>query len=240
VSAHQPDAPTDETPPAVLARDLRLSGPWGPVYGPVDLRIEDGGLTVLVCPAGTGRTALLMTLAGRMRAKSGELTVLGAHRATEIFALSALAGVDELDTVPESVTVADLLTEQLRWNSPWYRMVPKADEAALSKVCSPVFGDLPLPPLHEYFEELSELDRLLLRVALADIGRPPLLVVGSADNVTCDVNRGLLIDRLIDLGRRQTVVTASVNGAGDRAVRAEIPVPNTDRAELAKTGKAGR
>jgi ABC-type cobalamin/Fe3+-siderophores transport system ATPase subunit len=239
VPAQQPDErpeePEEQT--AVVARAIRVSGPWGPVYGPIDLTIPAGGLNVLVCPAGSGRTALMMTLAGRMRPTSGELTVAGARRAQDIFALSALAGVDELDTVPESVTVANLITEQLRWNASWYRLIPKADEAALIRVCAPVFGELPVPALGEYFEALSELGRLLLRIALANIRRPPMLVVGSVDNVTCDANRDLLIERLIDLGGSQTVVTATVNGAGAHPVRSQLAVPNTDRAELSDLRK---
>ncbi len=231
----RPEEPEEQT--AVVARAIRVSGPWGPVYGPIDLTIPAGGLNVLVCPAGSGRTALMMTLAGRMRPTSGELTVAGARRAQDIFALSALAGVDELDTVPESVTVANLITEQLRWNASWYRLIPKADEAALIRVCAPVFGELPVPALGEYFEALSELDRLLLRIALANIRRPPMLVVGSVDNVTCDANRDLLIERLIDLGGSQTVVTATVNGAGAHPVRSQLAVPNTDRAELSDLRK---
>ncbi len=188
-----------------------MHGPWGPVYGPVDLDVDAGGVTALVCPAGSGRTALLLTLAGRMRPATGELTVLGRTRAKDIFAASALAGIDELDTVAESVTVRDLITEQLRWDAKWYQLVRRADEADLATVCGPVFGDLPLPPLGEYFEELSELDRLLLRIALANTSRPPLLVVGHLDFVTSDRNRAVLIDRLVDLGRQQTVITATVN-----------------------------
>ncbi len=64
----EPDAGEDEQkPPAITARAITMHGPWGPVYGPVDLDIDEGGVTVLVAPAGTGRTALLMTLAGRMK-----------------------------------------------------------------------------------------------------------------------------------------------------------------------------
>ncbi|WP_328363916.1 hypothetical protein OG976_23085 [Mycobacterium sp. NBC_00419] len=214
-----------------------MRGPWGPVYGPVDLEIPRGGLNVLVCPAGSGRTALLMTIAGRMAPQSGDLDVLGARSARQIFALSALAGIDELDTVPESVTVRDLITEQMRWDAAWYRLVSRADQAALTTMCARVFGPHPLPPLTEYFEELSELDRLLLRIALANTKTPPLLVVGNLDFVTSDVNRDLLIERLIDLGTDQTVVTATVNGVTGHAVRSQIAVANTDRAELAQTQK---
>lgn len=234
-TASQP-SPEPPPEPAVLARGIEMRGPWGPVYGPIDLDIEAGGVTVLVCPASSGRTALLMTLAGRMSPAAGELTVFGRRRAKDIFTLAGLAGIDELDTVSESVTVRDLITEQLRWDAAWYRLVRRADQGDLERVCAPVFGDLPLPPLTEYFEELTELDRLLLRVALANTARPALLVVGNLDYVTSDRNRDLLLERLIDLGRAQTVITATVNGVGsDSAVRAQLPVANTARAELAGT-----
>jgi ABC-type glutathione transport system ATPase component len=216
----------------VVARGLTVSGPWGPVYGPVDLDVEEGGVTVLVCPAGSGRTALLLTLAGRMRAQRGTLSVFGATTPRRIFAMAAIAGIDELDQVSESVTVRDAVTEQLRWNAPWYRFVRRAGAAELRAVCAPVFGDLPLPPLTEYVEELTELDRVLLRVALANTARPPLLVVGNLDYVTSDRNRELLLQRLIELGRTQTVITATVNGVTTDAVRAQIVVDNTSRADL--------
>jgi len=231
------EGPPPEPPPTVIAEGICMTGPWGPVYGPVDLAIPTGGLNVLVCTAGTGRTALLMTLAGRMKPKSGKLTVFGARRARDIFAISGLAGINGIDTVSESVTVRDLITEQLRWDAPWYRFIGQADEAELARVCAPVFGELPLPPLMEYFELLSELDQLLLRIALANTNRPPLLVVGDLDFVASDSNRDALICRLIDLGRNQTVITATVNGVTNHPVAAQIPVINTDRAELVKMQK---
>lgn len=222
----------DPPPQAVTARAIEMRGPWGPVYGPVDLDVDAGGVTVLVCPAGQGRTALLMTLAGRMRPMAGELTVFGHTRVKDIFAASALAGIDELDTVAEAVTVRDLITEQLRWNAPWYRLIRRADESNLADMCGPVFGELPLPSLTEYFDELSELDRLLLRISLANNARPPLLVVGNLDFVTSDRNRDLLVGRLVDLGRQQTVITATVNGVAGHDVRL-VPVENTSRSEAA-------
>lgn len=231
-----PPGSDDPTPPplAVTARAIEMRGPWGPVYGPIDLDVEAGGVTVLVCPAGSGRTALLMTLAGRMSPVAGELAVFGHTRAKDIFGTAALAGIDELDTVAESVTVRDLITEQLRWDAAWYRLVRRADESDLAALCGPVFGELPLPPLSEYFEELSELDRLLLRISLANTRRPRLLVVGHLDYVTSDRNRDLLVDRLVDLGRQQTVISATVNGLDGHDVR-QVPVENTSRHEAAVT-----
>ena len=233
--------PEDEPPtPAVSARAIRMKGPWGPVYGPIDLDIDAGGVTVLRCPAGSGRTALLMTLSGRMRPMSGDLEVLGRRRTKEIFANAALAGIDELDTVAESVTVRDLITEQLRWDAAWHRLIPRADEADVARVCGPVFGDLPLPPLTEYVDELTELDGLLLRIAVANTSRPELLVVGGLDQVADDDGRAMVAQRLVDLGREQTVITASVNAVAVDGIRAELPVRNITRAELVGQQKGGQ
>ena len=233
----EPDPDADEQkPPAITAREITMRGPFGPVYGPVDLDIAEGGVTALVAPSGAGRTALLLTLAGRMKPQSGEVTVLGRTRAKDIFDISAVAAVEDIDAVPESVTVADVITEQCRWDAPWYRRVPRAGADDLAALCGPVFGDLPLPPLGEYFDELTELDRVLLRIALANTSRPPLLVVGDFDHITDDRNRELLAERLIALGEQQTVVTATVNPVSNPAVT-HVAVPNTTTAELASAQK---
>jgi ABC-type cobalamin/Fe3+-siderophores transport system ATPase subunit len=240
--AAPPDEPhaAPDSPAAVSARGIRMKGPWGPVYGPVDLDIAEGGVTVLICPPGTGRTALLMTLASRMRPVEGTLTVFGTTRTREAFAASALAGIEDIDNVPESVTVRDLLTEQLRWNASWYRLIRRADDADLKRVCRPVFGELPLPHLDVFVDRLSELDEILLRIALANTTEPRLLVVGSLDAVALDGDRALLLDRLIELGATQTVVTSAANPLAEDSGCAQIPVANTEPAELADQQKGGR
>lgn len=211
-----------EPAPAVSARAITMRGPWGPVYGPVDLDVEAGGVTALIHPAGIGRTALLLTVAGRMRPVSGTVTVFGHRDARKIFRVSALANIDELDKIDQSVTVRDLLTEQLRWDAPWYRFVGQASESDLAAICGPTFGDVPLPALTAYFDQIGELEQVLLRVALANTGTPPLLVVGDLDGVTDDGDRAIVLERLIALGAHQTVITTSANAVP--GARAELKV----------------
>ena len=215
----------EEQPPAIVAKAISVAGPWGPVYGPLDLEIPRGGLTVLLTAPGPGMTALLMTLAGRMKPMGGTLDVMGETNVRTIFGRSVLAGIEELDAVDESVTVRDLDTEKMRWDAPWYRLVRRADEADLARVCGPVFGALELPELGCYVDELGELEALLLRVALANTDPPPLLVVGSLDQVAEDGSRAELVRRLVELGERQTVVTACANPVPDGlGVRLQLPV----------------
>lgn len=204
------------------ARAIRVKGPWGPVYGPIDLDVDAGGVTALIHPAGTGRTALLLTLAGRMRAQAGTVTVFGQTDARKIFSTAALANIDALDKIAESVTVRDLITEQRRWDAPWYRFIGRATDSDLAETCATTFGDTPLPDLGAYFDQIGELSQVLLRIALANTGRPALLVVGDLDAITDDRNRARVLDRLIALGEQQTVITASANPvAGVRSVTVE-------------------
>ena len=79
--APQVDAPQVEAPPpAVRARALQLHADRGAVYGPVDLDLAAGALTLIQGPQGAGRTSLLLTLAGRMVPDAPcDLVVLG-HR----------------------------------------------------------------------------------------------------------------------------------------------------------------
>ncbi len=199
------------TPPAVVARGLTRSGPLGPVFGPVNLRIPFGGLAVIQGFAGSGRTSLLLTLGGRMRPSSGQLSVLGRTDPAAIRAVSAIAGFAGIDNISESVTVRDLVTEQIRWDATWYRLIRRAGQRELEQVCAPVFGDRPLPKLGEYVSELGELDNLLLRIAVADTQVPPLLLVDDLEQVREEHHRAQLVEHLAALGARQTVIASAVN-----------------------------
>src|SRR5690348_1604940 len=74
------DRPTAVTPtrsPYVVARDLRFDTPEGAVFGPVDLAFQRSRVAVIHGPAGSGRSSLLLALAGRLRGWTGTLTVAG-------------------------------------------------------------------------------------------------------------------------------------------------------------------
>lgn len=214
-----------EPPPGSLvsAREIELHGPWGHVFGPLDLDVDEGGVTVLAAQSGAARTALLMALCGRMRLSGGSLTVLGhTDRPAKVFAQSSICCLNELDEVSPSVTVRDLVTEQLRWNSPWYRFVPRVREDGVERMCAEVFGNVPLPALNAFVDDLPEIQQMLLRIAVANTRRPRLLVVGRLDRIADDDERRTLLDRLITLGENQSVITADVNplppGSGVRAL----------------------
>jgi len=210
--------------PAVVARGIAMTGRWGTIFGPLDLDIAAGGVTVLVGPTGLGCTALLLTLAGRMRPLRGIVRVLGHAEASQIFRHVTPAALDDLDTVDDSVTVTDVVTEQMRWNAPWYRAVHRAGDGEVDAMCRSVFGPLPSPPGSAFVGGLSELDQVLLRIALANSRRRPLLVVGGLHQVSSRRCRDMLLCRLADLGRSQTVITAAPDEVSHECVRAQIRV----------------
>ncbi|HRA51436.1 MMPL family transporter [Actinotalea sp.] len=72
------DWPSPDADEAISAQGLRLDTPDGhPIYRDVDLHVPTGGLLVVQGPHRSGRTALMLTLAGRAHADAGTLKVAG-------------------------------------------------------------------------------------------------------------------------------------------------------------------
>ena len=208
---HGPATPPPTPRPGITARGLSVSGPDGVAFGPLDLRLPAGGLHVLHGPSGSGRTSLLLTLAGRFKPVAGDLEVLGARNARAIRGISTIAGFRDIDVLDDAVRVRDVLNEQIVWDTRWFRRASKVDAQDYDRLCGPVFGPRPLPPLDLYIGDLAELDRMLLRVALAAFFSPELLVVDDLEQVRSLPEQAELIDRLIELGERATVVASAIN-----------------------------
>jgi ABC-type branched-subunit amino acid transport system ATPase component len=199
---------------AISARGLRLHSGRGEVYGPVDVDVPAGELVVVQGPQGAGRSSLLLTLAGRMVPDRGaELVVLGEplparRRAVQRrSAVAGFAGIDELD---ESITVGAALRERLAWTSPWWSRVPRVDQRTFARYAAPVFGPRPLPKVGTVAWDLDEVDAMLLRIALATVRRPELLVVDDVDHVHDDARRQLVWSALERLRAGGVTVVAAV------------------------------
>ncbi|WP_287015152.1 ATP-binding cassette domain-containing protein [Gordonia sp. (in: high G+C Gram-positive bacteria)] len=217
----------DEGDVLLHAEEIGVRASWGRIFGPTSLSVRAGGVTVLAGSGGRGRTALLLTLAGRMRPSTGTLTAFGrANDAHHLFSQAAIADIDEVDGIDQTIRVSDVVTEQIRWAAPWYRWVRPSRQEDLERLCAPVFGNFALPAMKDYVEELPELTAALFRIAMANIRRPPLLVVGGVDRLTRIESADKLLSRLVDLGRDQTVITADVNGARLNGVRDVVDVHN--------------
>ena len=207
-------APGATSPLAISARGLRLRGGRGEVYGPVDAEVPAGELVVVQGPQGAGRSSLLLTLAGRMVPDRGsELVVLGEKlpaRRRAVQARTAVAGFAGIDELDESVTVGTALRERLAWTSPWWARVPRVDQRTFARHVGPVFGPRPLPRVGTVAWDLDEVDAMLLRIALATVRGPELLVVDDVDHVHDDARRQMVWSALERLQARGITVVAAV------------------------------
>ncbi|OIV36407.1 hypothetical protein BIV57_16415 [Mangrovactinospora gilvigrisea] len=153
------------------AEGLTLRGGRGPVYADVALDVPAGALAAVAGPPGSGRTALLLTLAGRMRPSAGTASVDGMplpRRAAAVRRIAALGPVPGVNDLEPTLTVAEHLRERTLLRRP-----PRGADAALAMV------GLDAEPKTRA-QDLSALDAFRLALAAALLGGPRLLV---ADDV---------------------------------------------------------
>ena len=200
-----PEPPAPE--PAVLdVSGLTLRGDRGVVFSDVGFQAGRRSLVAVHAGAGTGRTSLLLALAGRVRFSAGRATVAGLRlprqrsAVQQVVALGLVHGVNDLD---DTLRVADIVGEQvaLRRN--------RADQPRVTDVLAA--ADLALDP-RRVVHDLRPDEAVRLGVALALLSEPKVLVADDVDEGLThseqDVVWGLL-RRLADEGT--TVVAACVD-----------------------------
>ncbi len=209
-----PSAPAVDTT-AVRASGLQLDGKRGRIYGPVDLQLESGTLNLVTGAAGSGKTSLLLTLVGRMRPNRGsELVVLGRRlpaRAAGVQRRSAAVGIHGLDDLDEEVTVAAAVREREAWLARWYRLVRTPDDDRIAAVCADVFGRNDVPRAKQLIHQLDEASNLQLRLALAMLSDPQLVVVDDIDALHDTESRRLVWESLRSLTESGVTVIASAS-----------------------------
>ncbi|AZA10560.1 P-loop NTPase family protein [Corynebacterium gerontici] len=212
---HEAVQVTSEVAPAVVARGIAVRGEEGPAYGPLDVEIPGEGLSILNGRGGSGRTALALTITGRMKVSEGELEVLGETQPKKIRDMVAIAGVESIDALDRNVRVHEILTEHRAWSKLWITWTKPADEQYRNELCSEVFGKRDMPPLDVYVSQLSSLDRILLRICLAL--RPAngadikMLVMDDFEQVREQEDRIILLDVLTRIAKTMPVVLNAVN-----------------------------
>lgn len=193
----------------------------------MDLDITEGGVTVIAAPPSRGRDALMVALRGRMHATGGTIQVFGSDDLRPALHQASVCLIDQIDRIKQSVSVRDLITEKLRWSAPWYRIVRGATDDDLARLCRPTFGDrIELPPLHEHVDRLAALQLAMLQIALANHPAKRLLVIGGMEALGGDADRRTGYERLVELGRDQTIVVAdSDGGRGIEGIEQVIELP---------------
>lgn len=202
---------------AIQAGDLHLASRRGLVYGPLDWTLEEEHLGIVTGPPDSGKSTLMLTLAGRMRPSRGSrLEVLGhqlpaaerwVQRHTSV---TGVAGLDDLDDV---VTVRSTVRERLAWLAPWYKIVRYPGNEQIAEICRLAFGDLPVPTAKTRVYELDEPSNLLLRIALSLASSPALITVDAVDQLHDLSDQDTVWSRLDAIAASGVTVVASTTDA---------------------------
>ncbi|MDN6667685.1 MAG: ATP-binding cassette domain-containing protein, partial [Brevibacterium sp.] len=201
----------DETEQAIGQVSLRgwgVSGKNGDVFSGVELDVPRGAVAIIQGPAGSGKTSLLLSIAGRMRVASGEGHVgeldirKQARRVREQVAVGHVAGLTDLEN---DFTLAQHIAERLIMLQPWYK--PWVSKSSLREVidvirdtfdsATEVIDRLPEGKFSTsdakdadfliddegkaFVSELSELQKFLLELGLASLAQAPVVVLDNID-----------------------------------------------------------
>ncbi|WP_431876726.1 ATP-binding cassette domain-containing protein [Micromonospora marina] len=230
----------------VEATGLGLRTRRGWVYRDVDLTAASGELHAVTGPPGSGRTSLLLALAGRFPHNHGELRRRGPA------ALGQVAGVHEPDP---TLTVAEHITERLLLLGPVprrrRRLVPVAAvrarrahrrDAYAAAIAGAGLTDEPLDP-GRYGRDLTPVERQVLGLVLAGLAGPGLIVADDVDAGADRPEREWMwgaLERLAGQGYAVVAsaravepgVAATVHRIGDPAVPVPAPTVPAEPAEV--------
>ncbi|EST34473.1 hypothetical protein N566_18520 [Streptomycetaceae bacterium MP113-05] len=234
---------------AVTATGLELRGTRGVVFEDIGLRAEPGSLIVVDGPSGSGRTALLLALTGRMKPTSGTAEV-GGHRlprhSAAVRRLSALGPVPGITDPEPSHSIGEQLRERTlllrRFDGPLRALLaPPArraaatreqEEAALS--AAGLEPDTLPRGTRTAFRDLSRPEAFRLGVALALLGRPRLLAVDDIGFKLTTAEEAGVWELLASVAATGTTVLAvgEPPPAGDLG---DVPLVTLRTAERTKT-----
>lgn len=193
-----------------VACDLGLRTAQGCPYAGMNMTVRKGELTVLRGRDGSGKTALLLTLSGRMAHNLGTLSILGepmpkrARRVQRRIGLGLIAGVNDL---PSNLAVEKIVAAELKGRS----LSSKRDDVeaylrgwGLDGIARMNVGDLPRERL------------VLLGIALGMVGSPEALAVDDIETGLTARQSERLMGRLSDIAHERE--TAVIVACADRAL----------------------
>lgn len=159
--------------PYIECRGLTLKTPAGPVYENVNFTAEKGQVIAIFGTEGSGRTSLMLTMAGRMKASKGDLKVAGFSIAKEyrkVRKISSLTLIPRVNDVPENTKIDDILAAELQVcgkSGRKAKVKEYLEEWNLSQLSGTKFNDLESYE-GKYFD-----------IALACVSDPEILMVDS-------------------------------------------------------------
>lgn len=159
----------------IVASRITARGPLGPAFQSVDLEASPGGLVAVTGPGGSGRSSLLLALAGRLRLVAGQLTVGGyplPERSAAVQRLVAVARVRPAVDLDQRLRVQELMLER--------RLVSGGQ--ASDRSIAAAFALLSIdPPRQALLADLHPAEQALLACALAAATEPGAIVIDDVD-----------------------------------------------------------
>lgn len=172
------------------------------------------GYTEIVAPPESSATVHALTLAGRMKPKSGTITLAGdSASAATLFRAVALAGTLEIDALERQVTVRDVVREQAAWVGPWYGRTPKNITNIEAYVTWAGRMGLDLEPTTD-IGDLSPRQRLHLRCVLGLMARPQasLFILDDIDQLRSTQDQQATRAALRTVAENLPVLVFTANG----------------------------
>lgn len=191
----------------IAAEGLGVDGARGAVFAGVGLRADPGAVVAIAGPGGSGRTSLLLCLAGRMKPHHGSARV-GSHplpqearQVRRLVSVARATGAVELQDrwkVQEAIDLQEVLRGH---------RIDAREAAKTLDLCGIVAqGDAPI-------ESLAPEQRTRLAVALAWFEQPPAVILDDVDRGADGVTQRALWELLRALAQRGTTVVASTTDA---------------------------
>lgn len=212
---------------ALEAAGLTLRTRRGQVYGPVDLALAPGETAMLVGAAGSGKTALLLTLGARMRPTAGRLRIAGVdaiarpEAARRAAAFGIVAGVSDLAA---SLSVRDTVRRDLAFAG------GPASAARVARALAPLGGALD-PGAR--VGDLTAGQHAALGIALALAAQPAVLLVDAIDADLSPAERDHMLALLRRVAADGTAVVGScVDPATARGATVVVPMVSTAGSEV--------
>lgn len=224
---------TADEPPYIQTRGLTLKTGEGTVFAGVDLAFQRDRLAAVVGRSGSGRSALLLTLAGRMRGWTGSVQVAGYDAATQTRLLrdrSSVARISDLVDLEPRLTIAESITERALIDGMQIARAGSRFDASCERL-GVVFDRAKL------VGELSALDQTRLAVALATM-RPAEVVFLDEARRGLDAEQftsllaGLV--RLVDAGTLVVIAVLDTDQLPEGTVCYRLPPRAVEAAEHAE------
>lgn len=210
---------------AISAAGLTATGPEGTIFNDVNIDLGRGDWLIVHGPTGSGKTSLMLTLAGRMAFNAGLLRVNGfllPQEAAKVRGSVALGEFTSINDLEDNLTVDQHIAERISIRSfgLWVRtrsITPVRDRLNAALESAHDQAGLPFMPVRgdDLISTLSRLEHKMLGVSLALISDPAIVMVEDVDDLRSGESIALLWAALRALiPANDVTVVASVHSTG--------------------------